>query len=165
MDFFKAANPDVKFVLLVQRTVHENNYAWLSAAQTLSEQGVLIADWGKLVNDVIAGTVDVPGAAQTYNQNSFIVCKSATDGYHPNMLTGYLTTLMTYCAITGESAVGQPYDFCTKTSIHSAFNTLKFINTYYTYQDAKTNFADIFASEADMKGLQQLADQYLAEYR
>ena len=34
---------------------------------------------------------------------------------------------------------------------------------HYSY-NGDTNFVEIFKSEADMHGLQQLADQYLAKY-
>lgn len=161
MGLFKEANPNVKFVFLVQTAVHNNNYVWKSSIKQFDEMGVTVVDWGSLVCDIINGVVSVPGAKETYNKNSFTVCKSASDGYHPSMLAGYITTLMTYCAITGESAVGQPYAFCNESSINSAFNFNTFINKYYTYNGATTNFPAIFNSESDMKGIQTLIDQYL----
>jgi len=161
MNIFKEANPNVKFVFLVQSQAHINSYAWLPELDTLRQKGVTVVDWGALVYDIMNGAVAVPGGSQTYNKNSFIVCKSAADGYHPNMLSGYITTLMTYCAITGESAVGQSYDYCNDTSINGAFNFDHFCETYYCYDNATTNFPDVFASPADMKGIQTLADQYL----
>ena len=160
---FQDANPDVKFVFLVSRRAHEKNMPWLTALEDLEEKGVTVVDWGGLVDDLITGSVAVPGGSCTYNQNSFIVCKSASDGYHPNMLSGYITSLMTYCAITGESAVGQDYSFCGDPSVNSAFGFAGFIATYYIYQDATTNFDDIFASSADMQGLQTLIDTYLRD--
>ena len=163
MDIFKEANPDVKFVLLVARRIHEKNLRWLSGLKTLEGQGVIIVDWGKIVDDVIKGKTQVPGAALSYNQNSFIVCKSASDGYHPNMLTGYITSLMTYCAITGEKAEGQDYSFCGNTKVNSNFRFSSFISSYYTYKGATTNFVQIFESENDMRGIQQLIDRYLEE--
>ncbi len=162
-EFFKEANPEVKFVFIVSRRAHESKLQWLSELKTLDEQGFIIVDWGDLVDDIITGKVSVPDATQSYNQNSFIVCKSASDGYHPNMLTGYITSLMTYCAITGESAVGQDYSFCGDNTVSSAFNFAYFISKYYTYQGATTNFTEIFASESDMSGIQSLIDEYLAE--
>lgn len=68
---------------------------------------------------------------------------------------------MAYCAITGESAVGQEYSFCSDASIHNEFDFDYNIKTYYTYDNATTNFPKIFDSKSDMKGLQQLADEYL----
>lgn len=162
MQLFKEANPDVKFVFLVQTGVHNDAYSWRSQIKDLEQKNVTVVDWGALVCDLINQKVQVPGGTQTYNKNSFIVCKSKTDGYHPNMLTGYITTLMTYCAITGESAVGQDYSFCNDSTKNTAFDFNKFISTYYTYNNATTNFPQIFGSEEDMAGIQQLADQYLA---
>ena len=163
MNIFRAANPNVRFVLLVQRSAHFDNYVWLSSIKELAAQGVTIVDWGALVDDIINGKVQVPGAKQTYNKNSFIVCKSADDGYHPNMLTGYITSLMTYCALTGEDAEGQDYSFCGNTKISNNFSFTKFISSYYTYNGATTNFTKIFESADDMKGIQQLVDRYLEE--
>jgi len=123
------------------------------------------ADGEEVLDGLPADLLDrraVPGGEQQYFKNTFIVSKSKDDGFHPNMFTGYLTALFAYCAITGESAVGQTYAFCNDTSISSKFNFESYKSQYYTY-DTFTNFTDVFASEADMNGLQQLVDQYLAE--
>jgi len=162
MAIFREANPNVKFVYLVHHSVHNNSYKWRSALKGLEEMGVTVVDWGALVCDLIQEKVEVPGGEQQYFKNTFIVSKSKDDGFHPNMFTGYLTALFAYCAITGESAVGQTYAFCNDTSISSKFNFESYKSQYYTY-DTFTNFTDVFASEADMNGLQQLVDQYLAE--
>ncbi|MBR2906681.1 MAG: hypothetical protein IKC26_11430 [Clostridia bacterium] len=163
MDVFKAANESVKFVFHVQRRAHELNCLWLSELKVLEDMGVTVVDWGGLVDGLISGEITVPGAEQTYDQNSFIVCKSADDGYHPNMLTGYITALSIYCAITGESAVGQEYSFCGDVRLNKEFNVMNFICKYYTYDGATTNFDAILDSETDMRGIQQLIDAYLAE--
>lgn len=163
MNFFREANPDVKFVFLVHEQAHTKGAVWIPQVKELEKKGVTIVDWGKLVYDLINGNVKVPNATQEYNKNSFIVCKSKEDGYHPNILTGYITALMTYCAITGESAVGQDYSFCNDSSIHPYFNFLRFRSTYYTYKKATTNFAEIFDSQSDMEGIQKLIDKYLAK--
>ena len=163
MNFFKEANPDVKFVFLVHEQAHTRGAVWIPQVKELEKKGVTIVDWGKLVYDLINGNEKVPNATQEYNKNSFIVSKSKEDGYHPNVLTGYITALMTYCAITGESAVGQDYSFCNDSSIHPYFNFLRFRSTYYTYKNATTNFAEIFDSQSDMKGIQKLIDKYLAK--
>lgn len=161
MEIFKAENPDTKFIFLEHSSAHLNNYARLSQLKELAAAGVTVVDWGDLVVDIINGETTVPGATQEYNKNSFIVSQSASDGYHPNMLTGYITSLMTYCAITGEKAQGQPYAFCDNSAINSIFDLDAYNEKYYTY--SPSNFVDIFGSEADMKGIQQLIDQYLAE--
>ncbi|MBE6618565.1 MAG: hypothetical protein E7626_02120 [Ruminococcaceae bacterium] len=161
MDIFKAENPDVKFVFLVQHAVHFDSYAWRNDIKNFETLGVTVVDWGALVCDIINGDVLVPGAKQSYVKNSFIISKSASDGFHPNMLTGYITALMTYCAITGESAVGQDYSFCGDKNVNKEFDFTKFINKYYTYNGATTNFPEIFSSPDDMKGIQELIDRYI----
>ena len=108
------------------------------------------------------GKVQVPNATQQYIKNSFVVSVSEKDGFHQNVLAGYITAVMLYCAITGESAVGLPYDFCSDVSIDTRFNFEAYKKEKYTY-DTFTNFIEIFASPADMAGLQALVDQYIAE--
>lgn len=158
--FFKDANPNVKIVCLGNLgchgyssfgTDHPGIYEYY---KTLAEKGVIIADWGGLVYRIMHGMYSVPGGVQSYNEKTFIV----KDGYHPNMLSGYITTLMAYCAITGESAVGQPYSMYSIASLD--INT--FVNKYYS-STYKTNFPDVLKSKEDMKGIQELVDKYLAE--
>lgn len=166
-DMFTAANPNVKFFYLVSSGAHNisvNESFPIEILNNLKEfekMGITIVDWGKLVSDIIRKNVAVPGTEKTYSKNSFVVHKSDIDGYHPNQLTGYITALMTYCAITGESAVGHPYDFWNDTSLNSKFNSNNYISKYYTH--GTTNYPEIFGSAADMRGLQQLIDQYYAD--
>ena len=123
---------------------------------------MIVVDWGALVNDIITGKTTVPGTTQTYDQNSFIISKSESDGFHPNMLTGYITALMTYCAITGESAQGQTFNFGDSDLLFGTAAIEAFRSKYYTYRPI-TNFPAILTSETEMTGIQQLIDQYLAE--
>ena len=116
---------------------------------------MIIADWGGLVNGIMQGTYKVPNAEQYYMEKTFIV----KDGFHTNPLAGYITTLMAYCAITGESPIGQPYDFCFDKTVHEKFDMLDYINDYYV--NGNTNFLDVFQSKNDMSGIQTLVDQYL----
>ncbi len=168
MAFFREANPDVKFVYLCCSGSHNISVEpsfpvnVLNNLKTIAEWGVTVVDWGKLVADIINGETEVPGAAETYSKNSFIVYNSNKDGYHPNQLTGYITSLMTYCAITGESAVGQPYSFCSDTSLSSKFSFSNYISEHYKFSTT-TNYPEIFESDADMNGIQTLIDQYLEE--
>ena len=67
---------------------------------------------------------------------------------------------MVYCAITGESAVGLPYDFCDDSTINKDFDLEAYKEEKYTYEKF-TNFIEVFQSPEDMNGLQQLIDQYL----
>lgn len=164
---FQAANPNVKIIFLVPHIDYlltteqfKDTYTWRSDIKKLADAGILVVDWGSLVCDIMNGDTQVPGATQEYDISSFIISQSATDGYHENMLTGYITALMTYCAITGESAQGQPWSF----QEHSEFDDAAiaaYRAKYYDY-DPETNFDAILDSDADMAGIQQLIDQYLA---
>lgn len=160
MELFQKANPNVKFVFLVHHHVHEKEYAWRNAIKDLEKAGILVVDWGALVDDLISGDITVPGATQEYNKNSFIISKSADDGFHPNMLTGYITALSLYCAITGEKAEGQTYNFGDDNSITGVNAMMTYKAKYYLY-NPETNFDAILNSEADMTGIQKLIDQYL----
>ena len=163
MTFFREANPNVKFVMHVPHMAYHHGNRWLHEIPKLAEAGIRIANWGELCYDVLEGNATVPGATQEYTYHSFVINWSEKDGFHQNILAGYLTSLMTYCAITGESAVGQPYAFTNDTTINPKFTWESAKKLHYSYND-ETNFIEIFQSEADMKGLQQLADQYLAKY-
>lgn len=167
MEMFRQKNPDVKFLYLISSGAHNISVKesfpidLLNNMDALEEKGFTIVDWGKLVADIIRGEVAVPGATLEYNNHSFVHNKSESDGYHPNQLTGYLTALMTYCAITGESAADQPYEFWCDANLSAKFEPDAY--TAYAYTRGPSNYRDIFASKADMKGLQQLMDQYLAD--
>ena len=164
MEIFKEANPNVKFLFPVHIGYYILSPSYKDLLLNIEEfekLGMTVFNWGKLVNDVMTGKIKVPGAKEEYNKNSFIVNQSEKDGFHPNMLSGYITALMTYCAITGESAVGQDYSFCKDTAVNKDFDAEKYCSTYYTYDGATTNFPQIFDSKSDMKGIQQLIDKYL----
>jgi hypothetical protein len=164
---FTAVNPDVKFIYLVSSGAHNISVnesfpvEILNNLKEFEKMGITIVDWGKLVSDIVRQNVAVPNAEKNYVKNTFIVHKSSIDGYHPNQLTGYITALMTYCAITGESAVGKSYGFWNDTSLNYKFNSANYISKYYTY--GRTNYTEIFNSPTDMQGLQTLIDQYLEE--
>lgn len=160
MNFFREANPNVKFVCLGNHAVYgitnkKTKFPGISNYyQTLKEEkGVIIADWGALVKGILDGGV-VPGATQEYSINTFVNNK---DGYHENALSGYLTALTAFCAITGESAVGQPYKFCGDASLGERYDLVKYRKQFYKSPE-DTNFLEVFNSEADMKGLQKLVD-------
>ena len=163
MDFFREANPNVKFLLLVPHATYFRDFVWKGELQAAADAGITVVNWGGMLDDIVNKRVEVPGATQQYFFNSFVISKSEKDGHHQNMLAGYLTVLMTYCAITGDSAVGQPYDFVDNSTLHPNFDMEAFKAQNYTY-DTFTNFVEIYRSPADMAGLQQLADQYLAKY-
>ena len=170
MNIFKAGNPNTKFVLLVPYTAYgtigpgtpkvaKNT---LNNLKTIANQGVIISDWGGVVMDILNKKVQIPGSTLTYTNNTFVVSK---DGFHPSVLSGYITTLMTYCAITGERAQGKAYDFCNDPALRPSSTSLYYnfdnvIAKYYT--KGPTNFKDVFASQTDMSGIQGLIDAHLA---
>ncbi len=164
MDFFKKENPNVKFLLLVPHMAYDENYKWNKDVETLKGSDILVCNWGKMLQDIVTGDTQVPGATQSYFRPTFVVSVDATDGYHQNILAGYLTALMVYSAITGDSAVGQPYAFCDDPTVDPQFNLEAYKAKKYVYEPS-TNFIEVFRSEADMKGLQQLVDQYLVAYQ
>lgn len=161
MEVFQAANPNVQFLLPVPHMAYGNKYAWIPRLQDIDTSKITLCNWGKMLSDILDGTVQVPNATQQYIKSSFVVSISEKDGHHQNLLAGYLTALMLYCTITGDSAVGLPYDFCNDTGINPLFSFDAYKKQYYTY-DTFTNFPEIFASPADMEGLQQLVDRYIA---
>ena len=174
MDFFREANPNAQFVLLVPYAAYGTIGATptlqkklLNSLKLLANEGVTIVDWGGLVMDILNGDVAVPGSKQVYEKNTFVISKSAKDGYHPNQLSGYITTTMTYCALTGASAMNQPYSFCGNTSLRKSgmgyfFNFTKFVEKFYTYDGATTNYPEILRSKVDMDGIRTLIDKHLA---
>ena len=163
MDPFIEANPNVKFLMHVPHQAYVQDFHWIDKLQELTDADIRIANWGELCYDVVKGTAQVPGATQEYTYHSFVINWSEKDGFHQNILAGYLTSLMVYCAITGESAVGQPWEFTNDATLNPKFGWERAKKLHYSYND-ETNFIEIFQSEADMHGLQQLADQYLAKY-
>ena len=160
-DFFRQYNPDVKFVCLGNHAVYgltnkKTKFPGISDYyKTLAEKGWIIADWGAVVRDIVDGSVTVPGATQEYNLNTFVNTK---DGYHENALAGYITALTAFCAITGEKAVGQPYEFCGNASLGDRYDLPAYLKQFYKNPEEDTNFLEVFNSPADMKGLQKLID-------
>ena len=163
MDFFRAANPDVKFLLLVPHMTFVRNFDWRNDFAALADVGVTICNWGGMLDDIVNKRVEVPGGTQQYFFGSFVISQNEKDGHHQNLLVGYLTAQMVYCAITGESAVGQPYTVADDSSLHPEFDMEAYQKKYYTYEPV-TNFVEIYRSESDMNGLQQLIDRYLTQY-
>ena len=164
MQKFKNANPDVKFLYSFQPAIifqgDSGRYFWRDMIRPLEEEGLIVADWGTLIYDIWTGAAKVPNSKYTYNKESFIVSNSKEDGYHQNMLAGYLTALMLYCTITGETAVGQPFEFASDGDLHTLFNT-----AYYKYEHYKyikeTNFDLIMKDAEEMRNIQILADEYV----
>ena len=163
LDIFRAANPNVKFLLLVPHMAMERSYNWTAELSTISKEDFIICNWGGMLHDIVQKRIAVPGATQEYYRPTFVVSVSKEDGHHQNLLGGYLTTLMVYCAITGESAVGQPYDLCDNPKLNPSFDLEAFQAERYIHEPY-TNFVEVFRSEADMRGLQELTDLYLTKF-
>ena len=168
MDVFREANPNVKFIYVLHNAVYTSySSAWRQSVSMIEDEGAIIVDWGSLVVDVYAGAVEVPGATLDYNKSSFIISQSASNKANPNLLSGYLYSLMTYCAITGETPVGHSWAFAK--SYTGLYSLDRYTSDYYKYDDpttadvdeSVTNMSAIFGSDADMTGLQTLAAQYL----
>ena len=173
---FEPTNPNVQIVVLGTTSNYRTDYTSNALivpyfAKAERESGIIVADWGRLATDLMNGVVQVENSQFEYNKNSFIVNWSGgSDGYHPNMLSGYLTAVFMYCVITGESAYGQDYEFALNTRVNGGLNVDEFIAKFYTYDNPDTeadervtNFADILACESEIRGIQKLIDQYIAE--
>lgn len=163
-DFFLKENPNAKFILLGNASVYGHNkdstpYPGITGYyKTLEEQGWLIADWGRVVSDLITGQAAVPGTQEVFNKNSFII----KDGFHPNLLSGYIASVMTYCAITGEPATTLAPDFFSSTSAFKVMIANQ-LSESYTYGERDTNFHKVLLSDTEMSGILQLIDQQLAQ--
>ena len=172
MNFFKEGNAETKFIISVPYCCYGVGTSTslmagcLNALKTLADQGAIIADWGGLVADILNKNVKVRNTRLEYTKNTFVVAKDVGDGYHPNVLSGYITTLMTYCAITGAKAKWKTYDFCNDPSLNEKFAKPEwfsfqgFKDKYYAF--GPTNFDKIFSSEKDMRGIQGLIDKHFA---
>lgn len=171
---FLEVNPETDIYLLVHHRYYQQaSYAPLTdSVELIREQlGVKVIDWGALIHDVTEGIAEVEGSVIDYNYYSFVVSNSKSDGYHQNLLAGYLTAIITYASLTGETTVGQPYTFIYDLS-SKYLNIDKYISSFYKYDnpatelnEKATNMKEIFYSDADMLGLQKLADEYLDKER
>lgn len=158
---FKKANPDVKVIFLVHQLAYTRGYKWLEKVALLKDAGVTVVDWGGMLHGVLQGTETVPGTQLTFDANSFIISKSESDGYHPNLLAGYITALMTYCAITGEKAEGQPWKFPNNPVMGEA--AIKSYRASHYIFDSNTNFDTVLLTKEEVQGFQKLIDQYMAK--
>lgn len=142
--------PETKFAFFIHHHNAQNNHTNVlnAAAKMRDEEGVIYIPSGNMMYDIWTRKAEVPGATLKFNKNSFVV--NWNDSHHPNYLNGYLTALATYYALTGRSIVDVPHDFVD--------------NTMEYYTKAKSNYAEILASDADMLGLKQLTEEYVRKY-
>lgn len=162
--FFSDANPNATFICMGNASVYGHNkestpYPGITGYyKTLEADGWLIADWGRVVSDLIKGEAALPGTQESFNKNSFIV----KDGFHPNMLSGYIATVMVYCIITGEVAATQSPRFFLDNSAFAGMITQQLTGSYVRGEQ-DTNFHKVLLSETEMTGLLQLIDIQLQE--
>ncbi len=153
-----------KFVYLSHSYSYIKNHTKITKKLgDLQKLGVMVVEWGKLVDDVIDGRTKVSGATVKYTKNTFI--KNKGDTHHPNPLSGYIAAQMAYCAVTGKTAVGQMPD------VYKNGNSVKygqsvvgysaFISKHYK-SSTSSNFKKVMKSKSDIKGLQKLMNKYLA---
>ena len=156
-------NPNTIFFYMCHTYSYTKTHTNITSnLSTLNKMGVYVIDWGHLCYDVYQHITKVPGGTITYSKNTF-VNSTKDDGHHPNPLAGYICSQMVYCALTGKSAVGQDYSMKEKINYGGGSATYANYNTKY-YTSGTSNFKDVFASEADMNGLQQLMDKYLEKW-
>ena len=150
--FMKLFPPETQFCVFIHHSnVQRNQRNVIGAAETLRDEGsVIYLPVGHLLYDVWTGKTAVPGATLTYNQDSFCVNQD-DDRHHPNYLTGYLTALTVYHALTGKSVQDCSHSFVDR-------------SLEYYKNGATSNYPAILSSDADMRGLKQLVEEYVDKY-
>lgn len=117
----------------------------VEAIKKTLDDGWIVLPWGQMLSDIYEGKVT--SLEYTYSYEDFI---NTADNVHPNFLTGYIEALMTYCAITGNTAQGVDYSFVNK--------------SYEFYADeSETKFVKVLENPAEMARIQELIDQYLTD--
>lgn len=135
--------------------VSRNLVSNLAADEKLQKEGkAKYIPLGQLAVDLWKGTVRVRDSVLTYDKNSFIVSQMTdsgkVDGWHPNYLTGYITALMVYYALTGRSAAGISNGFVSRGM------------EYYTH--SASDFDKILSSENDTAEIGRLIEEYVDKY-
>lgn len=172
MELFRAENPEVKFLYLINPAAYGINFRHVGEKMTsvfaripdLEALGIRVVNWGRFVTDLAFEGVKPEGSPYTYSKNSFIIRRKDVDGFHENMLSGYITTLMVYCAITGESPVGLPTDFIDDPALNPHFDIDAFRELNYSWgtdEDRATNFPEILRDEKELLALQKLLENYI----
>lgn len=150
--FMKLFPPETQFCVFIHHSnVQRNQRNVIGAAEVLrDEESVIYLPVGHLVYDVWTGKTAVPGGTLKYNQDSFCVNQD-DDRHHPNYLTGYLTALTVYHALTGKSVQDCSHSFVDR-------------SLEYYKNGATSNYPTILSSDADMRGLKQLVEEYVDKY-
>lgn len=153
-------NPETKFYYLNHYYTWSNTHnSILNNLDELEKNGITVIDWGKVAHDLVKKTATIENSATKYNKNTFVI-QGEFDSHHQNLLSGYITAQMAYSTISGKKAEGQDYSFISQELIDS------FITSNYYRNGAKlTTMDEVFASPADMLGIQKLIDQYTNFYK
>ncbi len=153
-------NPKTEFVYLVHTYTHYHKHDHvLDGLEVLRKEGVKIADWGLVCYRLTER--DQNPDAYFYGHDTFI--KNKGDRFHPNPLSGYITALTAYAAVTGRSVVGMPRQFCNTILFPADSHGFDgFIDNHYENR-SDTNFTKIFSDDAEMKKIQALVDLVVKE--
>ncbi len=163
-------NPETKYIYVAHSYTYFNDHtSIMKGMETLKEKyNFILVPWGKMVDDLIDGRVSVENSTYKYAKTSFIVNK--LDTHHPNPLSGYITALMCYCAVTGRNPVDQQHEFCNectygtkKDDVDFATGYDAFVKTYYN-SARNTNFNLIMSDANEMAGLKALLGTYISDY-
>lgn len=139
--------PKTKFAVMITHYDIAEKANNLAALKKTQKDGWMILPWGELVSDLWNGRVG--GMGYKYTRADFVNTK---DNQHPNFLTGYIEALMTYCALTGNTADGAGYSFVSRSL------------TYYPGGASTTKFATVLGDAEEMSRIQNLIDKRLYEY-
>lgn len=164
---------NTRFYFVCHPMIYENDVRnVIEKLEELRKMGVEIVNWGKLVYDIYTGETPVPYALKAYARSTFLkdnvgsingtgAVKAGSNGdrKHPNLLSGYITALSLYTAMTNRSAVIQEYEFTNDKTIHKYYNYEAFKAAHYNGA-ITTNFDEVFTSAYDMAGLQRLINEY-----
>ena len=135
---------DTQFAVIITHYDTKNTSTSSALKKTLAD-GWKVIPAGDLVTDLWNGRIK--NTEFKYTKNDFVITK---DNVHPNYLTGYIKALMTYCALTGHSAVGADYSFVNRST------------SYYANAN-ETQFEEVLASATEMLRIQELIDSYIVK--
>ncbi len=110
--------------------------------------GGIAVDWGTLVCDISENKY-AGHLKRTYQRSDFVITK---DRVHPSFLSGYITALMLYCALTGkpEAAIGADHSF------------VRNVTEWYYTSPEDTTLPQILADREEMARIQELVAQRAA---
>lgn len=123
------------------------------AASKIRNNGGAYIPLGHLVDDLINQRAEISAGTYEFNKNSFVVCREH-DSFHPNTLTGYLTALSVYCALTDRDIA----------EIENADYSFVRLMDEEQYSKGESNYASLLASDFDMRILKRLVFEYVKKY-